>query len=300
MFHLDKNRKHITPEYRTGLELKRLIDDLKGNLRVVVDHDGKEKYRRTYSKILTDLKECACNSRFRTFDRSDNNRRSEAEVLIINTVKRRFTAHSHSQLTYLSLGSGFLLQDFFICASLILLGYCLKIRIIESKSQGENAEAFRAAYTQFIILKHFAEQMGLQFESEYFQNMMEYLNKFPYEQIHVGIAIDFEEFHKESQAIVDALLVHYSLHRDGFLYLAYRNYNFQFNANEVKFFNSIPGVVHTFYESVLEQKEIIKKETKMNSKLIIKNILLYANLFEPQKIYSQSNLNNPIASLKIR
>jgi hypothetical protein len=239
------------------------------------------------STELKSLKECAClNSKI--FDRTSNNRRVGIEKRIIQNTKNRFSLEKHHNLNYLSLGAGFLLQDFIICAYLLLNGYSLCVRLVEHSCESEQ---FREAYQQFCCLQLYAEGMKLQFVVAYFPTILAYIKQHPLEQIDIGQAIDFDAYHFHPQSKMDLHFACQKLAHNGFLYFAI------FHSDYILSSSSPPEYIHR--DSLIERgkdydktnKTVIRTENEIACAMnitpsyITKNILTYIGLF---------NLKEPI------
>jgi len=186
----------------------------------------------SYPELLPDLKECACINGS-VFDRSQNNRRQLSEQYIVGSIQNDARFTGKKTVNYLSLGSGYLLQDFIICCMLLLQNYSLCVRLIEPRCDHPDFEKdFMKAFNQFCMLEFYARELGLQFTAEFFPTVLDYIQVHFQENIDVVSAIDFDAivsgFDEESK--MDALFAWQKLEKGGWFYLATCMYTWVFNS----------------------------------------------------------------------
>lgn len=212
-------------------------------------------FNTTVSQQLPDLGECACGNH--DFDRKKNSRRQDAAARIVAAANDRFA--SKTRLNYLSMGSGLLMQDFIICAMLLLDGYSLCVRLIEPNCTQED---FMKAYKQFCFLQEFARGMGVQFEAESFPSINDYMKSHAKEQIHVGHAIDFDVYtHVEKEAKQDLLKAHQMLSPQGFFYLAVGAIDLLFNKSTAHAYTSSMSSARMMNEFMKASGQMAKSVT---------------------------------------
>jgi len=233
--------------------------------------------KKTFLNKLPHLKECACLDS--CFDRTKNSRRFDIETSVIQRTKNHF---DKPVLNYLSLGAGFLLQDFIICGYLLLNGYSLCVRLIEHAC---DKEEFSQAYQQFCCLQLYAHSMKLQFKANYFQTVLEYLREYPEEQIDVAQAVDFSAYYFSDDAKMDLQFIRQKLGDKGFLYFALVDTDLIFTSTH---YQHIKGIAYAesgekFFKA---SKKVINTENEISNAIknipphITKNIVSYIGLFQ--------------------
>ncbi len=160
---------------------------------------------------MKDLFECACING--QFNRKTSNRRANIEKTLLTKVSGQF--NPHTPIFYLSLGSGGLLQDYFICHSLLLRGYHLKIFLIEPKNK---TESIQKAHAQFVKdLNNVATTVHS------YSSIQDYFKYHSDTKIHIATAIDFTFPYKDFE---DLALTHQALENQGFFYIAIEKQDF--------------------------------------------------------------------------
>lgn len=186
---------------------------------------------------FSSLAECACGP---VFDRTKSDIRKNIEDRIIQEIEKRFPINK--TINYLSLGSGYLLPDYIICARLIEKGYLLRVILVDPESlPNEKGEldavqaGFKNALAKFMELQAVAKEMGLSFSVEVYGNIMDFINKHPDDKIHAAHAIDFSAFSIGSQIDMydDVFLLHQILDKDGFFHLSLGDQEYFYNQLEV-------------------------------------------------------------------
>lgn len=271
----EKTKPHWVPKYnRDGLA--KLLACVSTHYKMKIDTYNGDRYKNNYSSQLPALGECACLNH--SYDRSRSKLRTDAELSIMHEVKTRY--QDRTTLNYLSVGSGALMQDFIICATLLLAGYSLCVRLVEPAC---TEQRFYNAYLQFNCLQQFAQNLQLQFEPEYFPTVLDYIQTYPDEKIHVGHAIDFDAFHFEQEAKEDIVLAYQSLNPNGFFYLASHNTTVMMTPTILKLNNDIDKqIIETFIKTsgnVREYEKEIAKVMVFPDSYINKIILKYVGLF---------------------
>jgi hypothetical protein len=260
--------------------LQDVVVDVSTHYITRMERIGAEPYRNSYSKQLPDLGECACLDH--AFDRNRNTRREVAASRVVETAKQQFPSTPETQptLTYLSMGSGALLQDFVICAMLLLQGYSLHVRLIEPSC---DQARFLNAYHQFCYLQYYASQMGLNFVVEYFPYVLDYIKFHADEKIQVAHAIDFDIFHNDIIAKSDMVLVHQMLEKNGFFYVTAGTDDYLFRQTAMHAYPlSDVSIGQEFMETSVraaKHERELADVTSIRSPSIFKNILSYVGLF---------------------
>lgn len=276
-------------------ELSILLDHFPHKLRFEKEENSEKKgffYRKNY---LSHLNECACYSQF---NRSKYPRREQIEQRIISGIHARFPLKQ--KLNYLSLGAGGLLQDFVICANLILKGYSLQINLIEPE---KDKQSFIEALKDFKQLMHIAAEKNTTLTVHCFSNIIDYIKEYPDEKINVASAIDFifpiRNFN-------DLLLTHQTLDNNGIFYLSLHKHDYLFDKTSCIFSKTydpwwkiLNPTDHSQSEHIpainariARGERIIKYVTPLKDNYIIKNILLYSGLFQQRE--QAINVNHEI------
>ncbi|MBA2651025.1 MAG: hypothetical protein H0U73_01950 [Tatlockia sp.] len=175
--------------------------------------------------LLPYLEECACTDG-NAFNRYKNDRREQIENSIIQFAQNRFNKTSPTTINYLSLGSGYLLQDFFIIVKLMLEGYSVVVSLVDpiySKSVRANQ-----ALKQFEFLMLAATEMNLSVTIRSFPNIEEF-NRSVNTPQDLVTAIDFDDIYG---AFNDLMLAQESLHSKGRMFLACKDENYIFSKDK--------------------------------------------------------------------
>lgn len=249
------------------------------NYRVDLKYHGTQTWPNAH--LYPYLYECAC---WPTFNRTTCSRRNNIENEIIAETRKRFSTLNNRQLNYLSFGSGYLLQDFILLFKFILIGYSLKITLIERNSETDD---FQNALMQLHLLVYAAGEKDLSFQVQSFSRIQDYVSQAGNETIDVAHAIDMPTL-----PIDDLSIVYYKLGDQGFLYMADHFHNFFCTHSQIFFSNKFklefPGI---YYEdSQADYKEIqafpryakvIEEDLRknINQDMVVSSVLSYLGLF---------------------
>jgi len=280
-----------------------LSEELKSELILYKNpskHEGKF-YRNHYWKSLF---ECACVDG--QFNRKTSNRRANIEKTLLKKVSAQF--NPSTPIFYLSLGSGGLLQDYFICHALLLRGYHLKIFLIEPENK---TESIQKAHAQFIKdLKDVVTSVHS------YSSIQDYFKNHPNTKIHIATAIDFTFPHKSFE---DLVLTHQALETQGYFYIAIEKQDFLLQkkycelAKNIYSSNFIKSLKE-WWESPEPESHAITKIPRINTvgssawrgevilktmpgiggeANIVKTILGYAGFFRPEILRTKEEIVQP-------
>jgi hypothetical protein len=290
-----------SPDSKPSAELNKIlskISELPRNLvfkREALSRRPDWKYERNYLLPSQNLGECACEH---GFNRSASNQRAKAEALIIQKIENKFPVKMMPKLRYVSLGAGYLLQDFIICAKLIAKGYSLEVTLIEPESglpasgqPDQNYMRFQAALSEFKSLESAAAQRGLTFSVECFSSVMSFITKKPDYKADYMNAVDLGS--EDIPVMYDDLILAYQmLHDDGIFYLSIgdreyfydKNRMFHSKDNALLGWNALIDqqaklMVDITKQSLAQENELCKV-MKIPSANISKTILLYTGIFK--------------------
>ncbi len=159
------------------------------------------------------LTECACPSHHR----KQTQHRQHIERDILKHAKQ---FPRDEALTYVSLGSGGLLQDFITLTQLIKDGHTnLEVFLIDTHYKSHDIEKQKE---QFDLLRIAAEQQGGSLKTSYFSNISEFFKAHPQKEIHVASFIDLAGVQSScSPALTDIASLTQHLDPRGKLFFSY-------------------------------------------------------------------------------
>ncbi len=168
------------------------------------------------------LNECACPD----FNRK---RRITIEEQIIDFAKG--LQNCETPLIYMSLGSGGLLQDFFIVSKLLLQQHLiLKVVLIDSANNIDKLRQFK----QLIFI---AAERHIQLSIEQFPTISEYHAQYPNEKAQLITSIDFKNIFKD-EVFDDVMITQSLLAENGKFFFLFDNFEFYFSPHRLESFNT--------------------------------------------------------------
>jgi hypothetical protein len=213
-------------------------------LKTHSDWQGKD------ASLYPTLSECRCNGHEREI-------RQELEAEIMKQALNRYPVASTKELTYLSLGSGNLLQDFIIIFKLLKAGYKqISVSLIEPDLSDINKEQFR-------MICRIAQEVNAVVHVNYYPTVDQFITQTKSSKVHLISAIDFENIFKK-EVFDDLMKTKELLDEHGFFLFSFDQYKLGLTKNAmIPLLKEERQFISAIFQAIDKEKSLHKQHLNL-------------------------------------